>query len=69
MDDELPLFIFLTTQINIKNIFAEINLIEDYLKYSKNIDKESMVITKLKVLFLFFYFSHLHIIFLMMIGI
>lgn len=49
MDDELPLFIYLTTQINVKNMIVELNLIEDYLKYSRSIDKESKVLTNLRV--------------------
>jgi hypothetical protein len=49
MDDQLPLFIYVTTQINIKNIVAELNLIEDYLKYCKSVDRESMVLTNLLV--------------------
>jgi hypothetical protein len=49
MDDELPLFIYLTSQINVKNIVVELNMIEDYLKYSKSVDKESKVLTNIKV--------------------
>lgn len=50
MDDELPLFIYIVTQVSLKNIFAEYCIIEDYLKYSRNcIDKESKVLTNLKV--------------------
>lgn len=49
MDDELPLFIYLTTQINVKNIMVELNMIEDYLKFSKSMDKESKVLTNLRV--------------------
>jgi hypothetical protein len=49
MDDELPLFIYLITQINVKNIVVEYNMIEDYLKFSKNIDKESKVLTNIMV--------------------
>jgi len=50
MDDELPLFIYILTQINIKYIFSELNIIEDYLRHSKSIDKESKVLTNMKVL-------------------
>jgi hypothetical protein len=49
MDDELPLFIYLTSQVNVKNIVVELNMIEDYLKYSKSVDKESKVLTNIKV--------------------
>lgn len=50
MDDELPLAIYVATQINLKNAVAEVNMIEDYFKYSKDcIDKESKVLTNLKV--------------------
>ena len=49
MDDELPLFIYLTTQINMRNAIVEISMIEDYLMFSKSIDKESKVLTNLRV--------------------
>ena len=51
MDDELPLFIYLTTQINIKNVVLEISMIEDYLQFCKSIDKESKVLTNLRVIY------------------
>ena len=51
MDDELPLFIYITTQINVKNIVIELNMIEDYLRFSKSIDKESKVVTNIMVKF------------------
>lgn len=47
MDDELPIFIYITTRLNIKNIFAELHLVEDYLKFSISEDKESKVLTNL----------------------
>jgi hypothetical protein len=50
MDEELPLFMYLTSQLNIKNLIAEIRLIEDYLKYGRSIDKESKVLTNLLVI-------------------
>lgn len=50
MDDELPLSIYVVTQINLKNAVAEVNMIEDYFRFSKDcIDKESKVLTNLKV--------------------
>jgi len=49
LDDELPLFIYCTTQVAIKNIFAELRMIEDYLQYSTSIDKESKVLITLQV--------------------
>jgi hypothetical protein len=51
MDDELPLFIYLTSQINVRNIVLELNMIEDYLRFSKSVDKESKVLTNIKVIF------------------
>jgi hypothetical protein len=51
MDDELPLFIYLTTQVNIKNFPVQLHMIEDYLLFSKSIDKESKVLTNLFVIF------------------
>ena len=32
MDDELPIIIYLVTQINVENLFAELNMIDDYIK-------------------------------------
>ena len=32
MDDELPIIIYLATQINIENLFAELYMIDDYIK-------------------------------------
>jgi hypothetical protein len=49
MDDELPLFIYIVTQIKLKNILVELNLIENYLQFSTSLDKESKVLTNLRV--------------------
>ena len=32
MDDELPIIIYIDTQVNIENIFAELNMVDDYIK-------------------------------------
>ena len=32
MDDELPIIIFIATQINVANIFAELNIVDDYFR-------------------------------------
>ena len=45
MDDELPIFIYCTTQINIKNAPAEYHMIEDYLKFASTELDESKVVT------------------------
>ena len=45
MDDELPIFIYCTTQINIKNAPAEYHMVEDYLKYASAELDESKVVT------------------------
>jgi hypothetical protein len=50
MDEELPLFIYICTQIDIKNIISELNIIDHYLKYSQSVDKESKVLTNMLVL-------------------
>ena len=34
MDDELPIVIYIATQINVENLFAELNMIDDYIKCS-----------------------------------
>lgn len=49
MDDELPLFIYIISQVNLKNIIVELTLIEDYLNFSPSLDKESKVLTNLRV--------------------
>ena len=58
MDDELPLFIYIITQINLKNVLIELNLIDNYLQFCPSIDKESKVLTNLrvikKIIFLFY---------------
>ncbi len=45
MDDELPIFIYCSTQINTKNASAEYHMIEDYIKYSDMKIDESKVLT------------------------
>ena len=45
MDDELPIFIYCSTQINTKNASAEYHMIEDYIKYSNMNINESKVLT------------------------
>ena len=32
MDDELPIIIFIATQVNVINLFAELNIVNDYIK-------------------------------------
>ena len=32
MDDELPIIIYIATQIKVKNIFAELNIVDDYFR-------------------------------------
>jgi hypothetical protein len=34
MDDELPIIIYIVTQVNIDNLFAELNMVDDYIKTS-----------------------------------
>jgi hypothetical protein len=53
MDDELPLFIYMFSQISMKNVFSELNIIEDFLRYSRSVDKESKVLTNMKVISIF----------------
>ena len=45
MDDELPIFIYCSTQINTKNAPAEYHMIEDYIKFSNLNINESKVLT------------------------
>jgi hypothetical protein len=51
MDDELPLFIYIISQISLKNVLIELNLIENYLQFCPSMDKESKVLTNLRVIF------------------
>ena len=44
MDDELPIYIYICTQINIKNICAELHIIEDYLLNAFPEEEESKVL-------------------------
>ena len=32
MDDELPIIIYIVTQVNVANFFAELNMVDDYVK-------------------------------------
>lgn len=49
LEDELPLTIYLVTQTNLRNISAEMSIIEDYFKYSNDcLDKESKILTNIK---------------------
>lgn len=50
LDDELPIFIYVVTQVSVKNLFAELKMIEDYLTYSSNLDKESKCLITVQVL-------------------
>ena len=34
MDDELPIVIYITTQLKVNNLYAELYMIEDYIKCS-----------------------------------
>lgn len=48
MDDELPLVIYITTQVSITNLPAELHMIEDYIGYTRSIiNKETKVLTNL----------------------
>ena len=48
IDDELPIFIYICTQINLKNAPAEFSMIEDYLKFSSSDEGESKVLTNIQ---------------------
>ena len=45
MDDELPIFIYCSTQTNLKNAPAEYHMIEDYLRFASAELDESKVVT------------------------
>ena len=44
IDDELPIYIYICTQINIKNIYAELYMTEDYLINAFINEEESNVL-------------------------
>ena len=48
MDDELPIIIYVTTQINIENLYAELSMLNDYIKCTMKDDLvENKMITNL----------------------
>ncbi|MCQ2815626.1 MAG: VPS9 domain-containing protein [archaeon] len=47
MDDELPIYIYISTQLSLKNPVAEFHMIEDYLQFCDWEDKENKVLTNL----------------------
>ena len=38
MDDELPIIIFITTQVKVANLFAELNIVDEYIKSISRLD-------------------------------
>ena len=53
MDDELPIFIYCSTQTNIKNAPAEFHMVEDYLHFASAELDESKVVTNVMSAILF----------------
>ena len=53
MDDELPIFIYCSTQTNIKNAPAEYHMVEDYLRFASAELDESKVVTNVMSSILF----------------
>ena len=53
MDDELPIFIYCSTQTNIKNAPAEYHMVEDYLHFASAELDESKVVTNVMSSILF----------------
>ena len=53
MDDELPIIIYIATQLNVNNLFAELFMIDDYIKCSlrDNLVQNKMVTNLLSSLF------------------
>jgi hypothetical protein len=48
MDDEIPITIYITTQINVDNLFAELFMIDDYIKFSlRDTTKKNKMVTNL----------------------
>ena len=53
MEDELPIFIYCSTQTNIKNAPAEYHMVEDYLRFASAELDESKVVTNVMSSILF----------------
>ena len=49
MDDELPVVIFIILNSNIKNLFAEISLVEDFINLDPSIESEKKLLTNIRV--------------------
>ncbi len=49
MDDELPIFIFVVLQTEVRNLMAEVCLVEDYINYSTDLDNERRLLINLRV--------------------
>lgn len=47
MDDELPIYIYISTQLNLKNSVAEFAMLDDYLKYCEWGNRENKILTNL----------------------
>jgi hypothetical protein len=49
MDDELPILIYVVLHSQSENIFAELNLIQDFISLEPKLDDESMLLTNVSV--------------------
>ena len=48
MDDEIPITVYIATQINVDNLFAELFMIDDYIKFSlRDTTKQNKMVTNL----------------------
>ena len=48
MDDELPIIIYIATQIKVTNIYAELNIMDDYFRiFSRDDLSQNKMITNL----------------------
>lgn len=51
MDDELPLTIYVLSQTKIQNLMAELNFVDDYIRFFQEYESEVRLITNLRVIF------------------
>lgn len=49
MDDELPILIFIILNTNIRNLYSQIALIEDYITHDSTYESERRTLINFKV--------------------
>lgn len=49
MDDELPITIYVLSQVKVESLMAELSFVEDYVKFFQEYESELRLMTNLKV--------------------